>query len=379
MYTEDLRGQVFEHPKEQPNWGGPACVQMAIRSYPSGKCKYQYKKQPDIAKYIQAHSKEPTVWYADPYAITKALNDLCPPPNGKWYDESSIDMKHALWTVLRWMTKYKYPALLCMPKADHWVLVAYYESLDDPTKVNFTDLSWIGYYEPGTSDTSITYVSGGVWSMPLYWGLPCPDGQLWKGKWIAVGEPPEEEGSIKVETVIRTGTSLISARDATILAQKFVVEHGGEPNTIFGSINRPHAGRPMLVRELPLDPEERLDHVRYYVIPFGDRFDIDETGTVAASFSVLVNAYTGVVEEVKVFSQPMRYLSERAAERIATGALRLRRGELAGMELELVKPLWQYVSSAVPVWKVTHAEGFFFITQAGEVSAALYHPKLLGS
>jgi len=46
----------------------------------------------------------------------------------------------------------------------------------------------------------------------------------------------------------------------------------------------------LLVRELPAGPEEQVEaegSVRYYIVPFGQRHEVDEMGEPLAHFSIL--------------------------------------------------------------------------------------------
>lgn len=115
MFEVDLYSQVPFYFKEEWNWGGPAVCQMAMNGYPLGATSC-YIDQPQIWNYIQANNKEGgtgswgTGWYSDPYAVTKTLNDLCP-PTGQWIDVSDTDKEKVLYKLLRWMANIGIPHL----------------------------------------------------------------------------------------------------------------------------------------------------------------------------------------------------------------------------------------------------------------------------
>src|SRR5260370_26754994 len=121
---------------------------MAMNGYPAGgNCNID---QTTIWNYIQANDQEPKAWYSDPYAVTKTLNDKCPPPNnGEWVDTSGTDQEKVLYTLLFWMAKFQFPSLVCLFGHDYWNVITYYETTDDPRVVFDPMLQKIGFYSPG--------------------------------------------------------------------------------------------------------------------------------------------------------------------------------------------------------------------------------------
>ena len=148
MFDVDLRNQVPQYSAMNANWGGPACCQMAMNGYPSGATSC-YISQTAIWKYIQANNQEPGAgpwgigWYADPYAVTKTMNDLCPPQH-KWLDVSGTDKNSVLYTLLRYMANYQYASLVCTFAHDYWSTLVYYSTSDDPRAVTNPTLKLIG-------------------------------------------------------------------------------------------------------------------------------------------------------------------------------------------------------------------------------------------
>jgi hypothetical protein len=399
MFTVDLTSQVPAYGVDHPNWGGAACCQMAMNGYPPGAASC-YISQQAIWNYIQAYNKEPGYspsswdygWYADPYAVTKALNDLCPPQH-HWVDVSASNKEGVLYTLLRYMANYQYASLICYWSHDYWATLVYYMTSADPRQETAPALQWIGYYWPsGSYGPQFKMVDGASWMNALgYWGSSCDGvnnageslcGNIWNNKWVGIGEPPEEEGSIQVESITRTGDRLISPADAAAIAERVVAERGREES---GFLRRRLAGvdaaEPMLVRELPVTPERKMAgrDVRYYLIPFAQRHEVDLEGRPQARLSVLVNAYTGRCEELCVFSQPVRYLPERDVVHTAARTLRRDPRDLERAAVELVsQPLGPMVSSALPVWQVAAEEVTFFVTQSAEIVATLDYPTLRG-
>lgn len=401
MFEVDLKNQVpssSSYGPQNPDWGGPACCQMAMNGYPPGATSC-YIGQTTIWNYIQANNKEGGTgpwgigWYSDPYAVTKALNDLCPPQH-QWVDVSDTNKETVLYKLFRWMANYEYASLVCVFAHDYWSTLVYYKTSDDPREANNPTLDRIGWYEPYYTSfgPQVDYkeVDGSVWmTSPYYWGAPCGGftnplcGQIWKNKYVGIGEPPEAEGSVQVEKISRVGKELISPRDAAAIARRFLVERRRqESGFILQRMTDVRSARPMLVRELlPEQVKQATEEgVRYYLVPFRQRYEVDETGAPLARLSVLVNAYTGRFEELCVFPQPLRYLSERDALRIASRNLRLSRREVDGIEAELVfQPLRPYVSSALPAWRVTAQDKVFYVSQTGLVLGTLFYPTYRGA
>ncbi|MCF6363641.1 MAG: hypothetical protein L3J88_09935 [Gammaproteobacteria bacterium] len=387
MFTTDLRSQITPYTRQQANWGGAACCRMAMNGYPPGAVSCNIN-QATIWNYIQANNQEPGVgswgigWWADPYAITKTLNDLCPPQHS-WIDVSGTDKNVVLYTLLRYMANYKYASLVCTFSHDYWKTLVYYKTSDDPRVVNNPTLQRIGFYSPDNG--SYSEIDGAIWMVsPSYWGAPCNGqvcGQNRNNKWVGLGEPPEEEGSVEVESISRVGKRLIESKEASKIAQEIVAERrSGKSEFLARRLNGMCAGTPILVRELPLcKPKKRAQEVRYYVVPFGNKYELDESDSSSVRLSVLVNAYTGRFEEMTLFSQPVHYLSGQEALRIAARNLGYKPREMPGVELELVaQPSQSVVSAAVPAWSVTVAGRTIHVAQSGQIIGNLALPTYKG-
>jgi len=396
MFEIDLKSQVPAYQTNQANWGGAACCQMAMNGYPQGATSC-YIDQATIWNYIQAHNKEPGYspsswdygWYADPYAVTKTLNDLCPPQHS-WVDVSSTNKESVLYTLLRYMANYKYASLMCWWMHDSWATLVYYRTSDDPRNVNNPTLERIGYYAPGLSGVDYKEIDGPTWmSGYYYWGSPCNQtniageslcGTIWNKKWVGIGEPPQDEGLVQAESISRTGQKLIQPQDAVQIAQQFVAERREVKSQFMARrLAGARAGQPMLVRELIPGLDKQLPDIRYYIVPFAVEYEVDRRGAPLTRFSVLVNAYTRRLEELCVFSQPIRYLAEREAVAIATRALRLDERRAQSVEAELVSwPRMAQVSNASPAWKIVSDQKTFLVTQDGLIASMSLHLGLRG-
>jgi hypothetical protein len=388
MFEVDLRQQVTRYDPFMPNWGGPASCQMAMNGYPAGgSC---YIQQTDIWNYIQAHNQEPKTWYSDPFAVTKALNDLCPPPNdGGWDDASDHDQQTVLFRVLSWMARYRFASLVCTFGHDYWAVVVYYQTADDPRTVDNTTLLRIGFYQVGDQLSQYQEVDGAVWTQSLsYWGVPCgvnaPCGQSWNNKFVAVGEPPKTKGQVHVEDVSRSGDKVISPKEAVSAAQSVVAERRRENSeSLMRKLSGGRAGQPMLVRESTRTQTRTgraASNVQYYVVPFREKHEVNKRGESLARFSVLVNAFTGRFEELAIFPQPVRYISEREVRTIASHNLGLSRADERKLQLELVsQPVQGYVSSSWPAWNVSTPKSSIAITQSGVLLGIMLNTALRGA
>ncbi|MFX1235608.1 MAG: hypothetical protein ACFFBY_13805 [Promethearchaeota archaeon] len=404
MFEFDLRDQIphdNSYGTQEPNWGGAACCQMVMNGYPSGATSC-YIDQTTIWNYIQANNKEGGTgpwgigWYADPYAVTKTLNDLCPPQH-HWVDVSGINKEQVLYTLLRWMAKYKYASLVCVHVHDLWRVLVYYKTSDDPQQVTNPEVNLIGFYIPYYSEwlggpvVDYSEIDGNAWMEgPYNWGLPCngfygtPNtcGQIWNGKWVGVGEPPEKEGKVKIEIFSRVGKEVIEPKKASEIARKFVASRIRDKTKF---ISRYFFGiqdsKPMLVRELPIkNVKENVDKtVHYYIVPFINKYEVNRKGDPITRLSVLINAYTGQFEELRIFSRPVRYLSEEEALNIAKRNLRLNQSELQELNTELVfSPIHPYIKNVLPAWKFKVKEKTIFITQNGLIVGGFYFPTYRG-
>ncbi|MCO6491629.1 MAG: hypothetical protein J5I98_24650 [Phaeodactylibacter sp.] len=389
MFTVDLKSQVPQYPCANPNWGGAACCQMIMNGYPPGAASC-YINQTTIWNYIQAHNKEPGYnpgpggwdygWYADPYAITKTLNDLCP-PEYHWVDVSGFNSQGVLHTLLKYMANYGYASLICTWAHDYWTPLVYYETSDDPRQNPNATLNWIGYYWPLTSYVQYKLVDGATFMNAMaYWGAPCNIansagesmcGKIWNQKWIGIGEPPEQEGAIQVEKIVRSGSMLIKPDEVRKIARSFMNQQRKNPAFLsLRKLSGLSPVRPMLVRELPVARMKQEDrkNIHYYIVPFQNKYDVDAAGNALTRLSVLVNAYTGRVEEMTVFSEPVRYFSERDVMQNLARDLGLSRRELRNMDYELViRPGQADMSPARPAWSVANGELSFYVMPDGMI------------
>ncbi|MFX1286648.1 MAG: hypothetical protein ACFFB5_23630 [Promethearchaeota archaeon] len=403
MFEVDLTEQVphdDSYGTQEPDWGGPACCQMAMNGYPPNATSC-FIDQTTIWNYIQTNNKEGGTgpwgigWYSDPFAVTKALNDLCPPQH-HWVDVSDTNKEEVLFKLLRWMANYKYASLISPHLHDFWELIVYYKTSDDPRQMTNPTLEYIGLYVPYYSEwlggPTVDYreIAGSAWMEgPYYWGLPCNGlhgtsntcGQEWYNKWVGIGEPPEEEGQIQVEKITRVGETFIKPEAAAERARKYIKERLRDKSRfLLKYFTGVQDSRPMLVSELsvksPLKSPEGLPH--YYIVPFANKYEVSKFDYPKTKFSVLINAYTGQFEELCVFSRPVSYISEKKAIAIVKKNLD-RNYNLQNIQTEFVMTSMQpYVSSALPALRIKLEDKVVFVTQEGLIIGGMYYQTYRG-
>lgn len=277
--------------------------------------------------------------------------------------------------------QYRYPSPICLSSHDRWVILIDYRTSDDPRQVTNPTLERIGWRDPeGLYENSPgdLFLEGSN-----RWGIPCNGqacGQIWNNKYVGIGEPPKEEGKVQAEKISRIGKKIISPGDAAFTARKFLREQQRERSDfLLKRLSGVRARRPMLVRELPLKQAKTEVGVRYYLVPFAQRYEVDEVGTPLARLCVLVNAYTGRFEGLSVFPRPVRYLQQREALRIARKNMGPSSRNINRIETELVfQPLQTHVTNSMPVWRIATKDQELFVTQRGVVLGTLNYRTYKG-
>jgi hypothetical protein len=293
--------------EESPIWGGPATAKMALEGYPSG-VDYVHT-QAHIWNVIQTYLDDPGVpWATDPDGMEDALEQLDYPSTAGWVIVAKPNPNEVLYTVTRWMTRYRYPTPALINGFQKWVLITGFETDLDPTVNSTVNLRWIKVKYPH-SVGAFGCVEGIIFSQDWFnsfWNTPgYYPASKWHGNYIAVAEPPEPG------EVWPTGPELpwegdpISPGEAIDRAYEWLDTYELR-STYRAFANTTHL-EPLLV-----DPNWH----GYYVVPFGyEESDITHG-------AVLVNAYNGAFMEIGTFSRPGRLLRREDAERHALNYLR---------------------------------------------------------
>jgi hypothetical protein len=198
-------------------------------------------------------------------------------------------------------------------------------------------------------------------------------------------EPPLQKERARVKLVKRTGNSLLKPPQAVAAARRWIVElHLGEvPKHALLARKGVDVLPPLLVREEPPIPpigqrvisrtKTRAAKVpHYYIIPFGVPGERSETGSPLARVCVLVNAYTGALEEVTAFGRPLKLLTEREALNVVAAALKVAPNRLRGANATLMFAPGDITHvRSYPFWKVQIGKRTLYVDQLGKLYGQL--------
>jgi hypothetical protein len=208
---------------------------------------------------------------------------------------------------------------------------------------------------------------------------------------VAVVEPPIEQGMVRVERARRTGKTPLTPQEAVEFARRGVAELRLEEQSRYSLLSRDDVVpmEPMLVREEPppapakgrameswARSEIRRGRARnvpaYYIVPFGFEREFGQGGSRLARVCVLVNAFTGRVEEVTAFGTPVRYLTAEEAFDVVASALHAERRELDDAEVTLMfQPSDISHIRAYPFWRIATRRRTFYVDQLGKLYGKL--------
>jgi hypothetical protein len=120
--------------------------------------------------------------------------------------------------------------------------------------------------------------------------------------------------------------------------------------------------------------ESRAKNVpQYYIVPFGFKSELADRGGRAIRVALLVNAFTGNLEEVTAFGSPVRYLTKEEALDVVTAALRKDRESL----LKEADAVLTFQPSDIthirtyPFWKITVGKRVMYVDQLGKLYGKL--------
>jgi hypothetical protein len=205
------------------------------------------------------------------------------------------------------------------------------------------------------------------------WCLAVDIAGTWFNKYVALAEPPIPQGRVRVNEVRRTGTRLLTPDQALESARRAIEEQGLWENPKFALLRREDAmaAPPLLVREEIAGVKAR-NVPNYYIVGFGLRGETGDAGERLVRVAVLVNAYSGTLEEVTAFGDPVRYLTE--AEAIAVVA-RAMHAEPDQMEDASATLMFQYGDishiRSYPFWRVTVGRKKVYVDQRSRVYTKL--------
>jgi hypothetical protein len=387
MYTKDVGGNVPLYGQEMCFWCGAASAQMSRNGYPNPPDRLYYT-QLDLWNSIQASNSTAPAdsgWATDPHGLQGCLQSAANPAGVHWAEFDNASRDGLLFSTLYWMNRREFPAPTLVNKGGHWVVIVGWTTDVEPVSGSSPVLQAIHYHDPephnvGT-DTMMTAAQwyGGPWNGAVMYG------GTWLNQYVAIVEPPIAKGQVRVKQVKRTGAKLLRPTQAIAAARREIEARGlGElPKYAMLAGRGAEVLTPLLVREEPPIPPvgqrtgsrkssraTRVPH--YYIVPFGLRGERDDSGSPLARVCVLVNAYTGVLEEVTAFGRPLKHLSEQEARRVVAAALRIPSNRLKGAEVTLMfQPGDITHVRTYPFWRVRIRDRTLYVDQLGNLYGKL--------
>ncbi len=377
MFTKDLSANVTLYGQEQCCWCGAASGQMARNGYPSPADRLFYSQQ-SIWNTIQVHnSTDPadTNWCTDPHGLTGCLQSLNNPAGVHWVEFANASRDSVLFDILFWMNRLEYPAPVLINQGGHWVVIVGFTTDVEPVEGSTPTLQSINFFDPEPHNVGTdTTMTGAQWTGTYGpWDGPVSYAGTWLNQYVAVVEPPINEGRVRVNHETRTGDKLLTPARARERALHWIAERRLPEQRQYRLLGREDvdALEPLLVREQRQGKQSR-NVPYYYIVPFGLRSEMGERGTRLARVCVLVNAYTGNFEEVTAFGQPMRYLPREEALDIIAAALHQDRKKLEDAEVTLLfQPSDITHVRTWPFWRVKLGRRTVYVDQLGKLYGKL--------
>ena len=369
MYNLDISSNVTLYGQEMCFWCGAASAQMSRNGYPNLADRLYYT-QTSLWNTIQTYNStlpQDANWATDPYGLAGCLQHLANPAVVDWVEFANASRDAVLFFMLYWMNIEHYPSPVLVNQGGHWVVVVGWETDIEPTNGSSPTLQQIHYFDPephnvGT-DTTMTAAQwyAGPWNgAVIYSGT-------WLNEYVAIVEPPKPRGKVRVKMVRRTGEKLLTPRAAVAAARRAIEEQrlGEQPRYSVLAGKEVDAHQPLLVRDQPAG--SRAKRVpQYYIVPFGIRGEHAERGGPLVRIAVLVNAYSGALEEVTAFGRPVRCLTREEALDAVASAMRVEPGQLQDAEATLMfQPGDITHIRTYPFWQVKVGRRFLYVDQLG--------------
>jgi hypothetical protein len=375
VFTKDLSANATLQGQEQCTWCGAASGQMIRGGYPNPADRAFYT-QLYIWNTIQVYNSiapADSAWATDPHGLTGCLQSLSNPPGVHWAEFANASRDTVLFDILFWLNRREFPCAVLINKGGHWVVIVGFVTDVEPIAGSTPTLQSIDVYdpEPHNVGTHTTFTGaqwfGGPWNGSIiYTGT-------WFNQYVAVVEPPIEQGKVQVEQVMRTGRRLLSAAQAAEYAVRWIDELKLAERSTYSLLGREDVGHtePLLVREET--GGRRVRNVpQYYIVPFGFNSEFGDRGSRTARVCVLVNAYTGNLEEVTAFGKPVRYLPREEALDVVASAMQTDREQLRDAEASLMfQPSDITHVRSFPFWRVRVGDRTLYVDQLGKLYGKL--------
>jgi hypothetical protein len=298
---------------------------------------------------------------------------LSNPAGVHWAEFADSSRDSILFEILFWMNQRRFPCAILINQGGHWVVAVGFATDVEPVYGSNPTLQSIDIYdpEPHNIGTHTTFTGaqwvGGPWNgSVIYSGT-------WLNQYVAVVEPPIQRGNVQVESVSRTGRRLLSPDQAVGFARRWIDERRLAEQSRYSLLSRPDVSpsEPLLVRE-----EGRGRQVKnvphYYIVPFGFDSEFGERGSRMVRVCVLVNAYSGNLEEITAFGQPVRYLPREEALEVVASAVHMRQEQLQDAQVTLLfQPGDITHIRSFPFWSVRVGERTVYVDQLGKLYGKL--------
>lgn len=375
MFTKDLSGNVPLYGQEQCFWCGAASGQMTRNGYPNAGDRLFYD-QSDVWNVIQVHNSTApgdSGWATDPHGLTGCLQSLSNPPGVHWVEFADPTRDTVLFDILFWMNRREYPSPVLINQGGHWVVIVGFVTNLEPVAGSSPTLQSITVHDPEPHNVgTVSDMTGAQWFAGPWNGAVIYSG-AWLNQYVAVVEPPIQEGRVRVKRVTRTGKEPLSPGQAIEYAQRWIQELQLAKKPQYSLLGREDArpGEPLLVRdEMPGSRARNVPH--YYIVPFGFDVELSDRGSRLARVCVLVNAFTGQFEEVTAFGKPIRYLSKEEALDVVAAAFRVDRQDLQDAEASLAfQPSDITHIRTYPFWRIRYSRRTMYVDQLGKLYGRL--------
>jgi hypothetical protein len=310
-------------------------------------------------------------WATDPIGLRDTMISMNPPTPGTWNIFSQTNRDQVMFWILYWMNRNDFPVAVLINRGMHWVVIVGYETDIEPLMGTSPTLDMITYNDPEPHNVGTTITkTGALWYANEWVGSVMFSGS-WDNDYVAVIEPPEEEGKVTVKEVKRIGDRIIPPREAVEHASSAIRKLALNKKETYAILNKRNfrSARPMLVRE-ELGEEIEEDKVvpHYYIVPYGFTWETDLCRSRLYRLAVMVNAYTGQFEEIVRFHKPVRYLSRAEVISAVAKAMKIPLRKAREAEVTLMfRPSDITHIRAFPFWKIELAEKVLYVDQLGMV------------
>jgi hypothetical protein len=275
--------------------------------------------------------------------------------------------------MLYWMNREEYPSGVLINQGGHWVAIVGYVTDVEPVAGSNPTLQSITIHDPEPHNVGTDTIMTGAQWFAGPWNGPVGYAGTWLNDYVAVVEPPIQKGSVRVKQVKRTGVKLLSGEAAVEHARRWIDELRLVEQSKYRLLAHKDVVNlePIMVREETAGKRAR-NAPHYYIVPFGFRGELSERGSRLARVCVLVNAYTGQLEEVTAFGRPVRYLPREEALNVVAAALQTEGERLGNAEAALMfQPGDITHIRAFPFWRVTVNKRNFYVDQLGKLYGKL--------